>query len=810
VRRFLIAPALLAILGAAALAGAYSSGLLSTSGQEDWGEPHGNLSLDVSGMTDTGTSDNAYNAVGPIGTVASVTDTCGDENDMIIVELVIGDSGTQDGVDESGGIPRGTAEAGTQCDNGVDDDADGLINDGCPAYQLAESKTQCLDDLDNEALPDGRVNDGCPQSDGLDIGGWQARIQFDPDVLTFIGHQISDSAAGAQYYMEKASVHTAVTNDHLSVVDPAAAPGIGTFDIGSTILGVPPGANGVGLLARLYFDCAPAAAEGGGTCIDIADSTNSFYAGIFAPRENHNYVARNSVSLGVNGGPPPASCPVATPTPTPTPTPAPTPTPPPPATVFAPHASFSLADSTLGANSDYTVEFNIDAPQYMFGAVIAFTPEEFSTGREAEVPIGALMARLTSAATLGLVNVACFSPVTPVFDMMNATTDITNVLPDAYGALEGRNPGSADDQFDIVDGLPLGVTMYPDYLNRILVDSNGNPLQPRARLYGQTVVAGTDVSLNFAQFEPGTNIGDTQLDPALGFPLVTVLQDIADPEAVMSPNVITDFCSPLTASATFFAVSKDNPDTAADEGGVDLSANPAGDQTFNFVLFAASMPDADNDGIENFLDTCPLDGNPDGWDPRDIATPGDFDGDGLPDSCDPTPNVTWESDLDFYANRGDNCPTVANGISPGPDGMMGTEDDVVIGPNNQADRDTDQIGDACDPNPDTRDGDIVTVCRCTAVDVGAGGSAPPCPNLCSEDKVGIDLDGDGIFDSLQPTPTPTPTPAPTPTPSPEEFHAHYACRHKTTGDLRDTRVDAGEAQVTCPPGWEVIQILVKH
>jgi hypothetical protein len=140
---------------------------------------------------------------------------------------------------------------------------------------------------------------------GEDIGGWQARIQFDPAVLTFAGFQVSDSPAGAQFFMEKASDHTPFTNNHITVVDPEPGPGTGTFDIGSAMIDAPPGANGVGLLARLFFDCVAS----GGTCIDIGDSGSSFYADIQERSENHNYVERNSAGLGVNGGTAPASCP---------------------------------------------------------------------------------------------------------------------------------------------------------------------------------------------------------------------------------------------------------------------------------------------------------------------------------------------------------------------------------------------------------------------------------------------------------------------------------------------------------------------
>src|SRR3990172_2707213 len=228
------------------------------------------------------------------------------------------------------------------------------------------------------------------------------------------------------------------------------------------------------------------------------------------------------------------------------------------ATSFNPTSSVSLANSAPGANSDFTVNFGIglgpngkyggdpgvpndDTPDAMFSAVLAFTPAEFATADPASVPIGALAAKLTSTATLGLVNNACSTPLPVSFDMIAASTDINDILPNAYGINAGRNPGAADDQFDAVDGLPLGVKKYPDYLARILVDSNGTTLKPRARLYGQTLVSGTDVSLNFAQFDPGTNIKDTQLDPALGVPSVTVLQNVTDPAALMSPNPITDF-----------------------------------------------------------------------------------------------------------------------------------------------------------------------------------------------------------------------------------------------------------------------------
>jgi hypothetical protein len=51
-------------------------------------------------------------------------------------------------------------ETGAQCNNAVDDDGDGAVNDGCPAVGAAETGANCLNNTDNDG--DGAVNDGCP------------------------------------------------------------------------------------------------------------------------------------------------------------------------------------------------------------------------------------------------------------------------------------------------------------------------------------------------------------------------------------------------------------------------------------------------------------------------------------------------------------------------------------------------------------------------------------------------------------------------------------------------------------------------
>ncbi len=46
------------------------------------------------------------------------------------------------------------------CNNAVDDDKDGFINDGCPAVNAAETGANCANATDDDS--DGAINDGCP------------------------------------------------------------------------------------------------------------------------------------------------------------------------------------------------------------------------------------------------------------------------------------------------------------------------------------------------------------------------------------------------------------------------------------------------------------------------------------------------------------------------------------------------------------------------------------------------------------------------------------------------------------------------
>jgi hypothetical protein len=393
------------------------------------------------------------------------------------------------------------------------------------------------------------------------------------------------------------------------------------------------------------------------------------------------------------------------------------------ATSFNPTVSATIKDPTPGKPSDLTATLSIPSGDVNFAAFISFIPPQWGVVTGDHVPIGASVGTLASKAVLGLANSACNQALPVTFDMMNGSLNMKDTV--SFNDLD--NNGTADFADTDPNGLFLAVTKYPDWLTRIFKDAKGNPIQPIRRSVGVTPVAGTPVILQFLIFPPGTQVDPTNPliphDASQGFPSVTVLQNIGDTSAVPAPSIITDFCTPLSTNNLSFGTTP---------AGDQLLVNPS-DGKYTFGNFSLGQRDADGDGIENALDTCPY--TPNVGDPR-ITGSGDLDLDGLDSACDPNddPNTGTNSDQDGdgYLNRGDNCPLVANG------------ENETSGVGNQKDTDIVGIGDACNihlGSPDLN-GTYSVSTPSADVTIGAGGTGPgsapttaQCPNCWTAQTV---------------------------------------------------------------------------
>jgi hypothetical protein len=333
---------------------------------------------------------------------------------------------------------------------------------------------------------------------------------------------------------------------------------------------------------------------------------------------------------------------------------------------FNPDVNVEVDGYWVSGEENVRINSNLYANNVMYDAWVQFTPADWLVATGSSVPDGAQVGDAWIGMNVGFDNGPCNTWVQADVTTLDCTTNTAVTVSFADGFADANS-----------NGLPDACDKYPAFLKTLFPG-----ITPRARYYGQADVYGSPTSLNFVVFEPGTTLYGTAFDPGSGYPMATVFND---PTAAPAPSATTDVCTNWQRYESFWQRSSDNPDTFANEDGYLLRRNPSDWGNYNFATFVRGRPDADGDGIENQLDTCPLDGN---WDenPRNGNGP---DGDGLDSVCDPAWDVYNEDqDGDGYLNRGDNCPLNANGV----------------GGTNQADTDKDGIGNVCDPHPSSVDG----------------------------------------------------------------------------------------------------------
>jgi hypothetical protein len=400
---------------------------------------------------------------------------------------------------------------------------------------------------------------------------------------------------------------------------------------------------------------------------------------------------------------------------------------------FAPNFTVTLTHAEPEVPSDLTLQFSIELGEYQFAGVAFYLPLEWGVAPGDSLAVGAQVGKISSVETFGLINSGCNVPLLVEFDLLNATLDKS--VPVSFGdseQMEGVDPdtpgfGTADFAEDLDgNGLPGAVDRYPDFLAMALGEA-----QPLVRLAAVPPIAGVPALVQLLVFKPGTQFENElrylSAAPELGFPVVAMIDHWGTRDDAHEPSPITDHCSPLEASIDFRAPS----------AGPSLLTNPQSG-VYQFKFWALSKGDADADGFENYFDVCPFEAN--SGNPA-IPEDGDADGDGMDAGCDPNDDPlnagrSTDQDGDGYLNRQDNCPLIRNGQTD------------ANPPGNQIDRDLDDIGDACDPDPDVPDGAQILFAPTAEVIIGdASGSGDPphmaaCPQCYRPDGAG-DVSDDG-------------------------------------------------------------------
>jgi hypothetical protein len=331
------------------------------------------------------------------------------------------------------------------------------------------------------------------------------------------------------------------------------------------------------------------------------------------------------------------------------------------------------AGDLAGSNADLTLEMNLRPGNVAPAAFYILVPPDWGITPGCQIPIGLAVGSLRWDARVGLDGNPCNQPGPLQFTMLNATTDTSDTV-SFLDSDENGEPDFAEDKDRT--GRADVVEKYPDFLNRIF--PGRTPIRRAAGIFTYTDPPILAQSLAFSS-----------LDGSDGTTLVVLLQNIGDPEAIAGDSGFTDYCTPSGFRLTEFGTA---------QSGAAFYTNPGAGE-YVFILTAFGERDADGDGIENPLDTCPFDANV--GNPR-LRGDGDADEDGLDAACDPNDfEANPDEDGDGYLNRGDICP-----LTKGED------------PSTQKDTDGDEIGDECDTagnGPAVADGEVPFVVRAVEV-----------------------------------------------------------------------------------------------
>ncbi|HJX61434.1 MAG TPA: thrombospondin type 3 repeat-containing protein [Dehalococcoidia bacterium] len=384
---------------------------------------------------------------------------------------------------------------------------------------------------------------------------------------------------------------------------------------------------------------------------------------------------------------------------------------------YFPHWWVELSDYQAGVNAGITDEFSVPASDVSYHVEVTYTPVDWRVASDADVPDGTLVGSLEIAQTFGLAigQGTCNTMLAPSFDLYDCTTagpafvSTGDLVAGTWNGYDLACPGQGNGERQICE--------YPDFLDDLF------PVRPRARYCGHAIVIpGLEEATNVLVFDPGADLGGIPSEPGWGYATIKVLNDTGV-EHPAQPTALADYCAPVSRTTTILGEADSIP----------VRTNPQYGGAYTFRSWSLGLPDADGDGFENRLDTCPYDVNL--GNSRVQGPLGDGDQDGLDAVCDPNDNQpNSDQDADAYHNRADNCPLVPNG--------------PAAGQTNQADADGDDIGDVCDQDPSTVDG--VRPDFTIEIDVNISGPPRPSP-------------------TPQPTPTPEPTPTPTPPPSPIDY-----------------------------------------